>query len=141
MPTNNMRIPSSIWQLTNGNFSHTGCGLRRQVNVDFGVRVTHSLKPKGQATRQTPGGLTLDGSLRSEFYSRLKRNHSWAAVASQSDAEQAGRRRGRIGECSKTGLRGRSAGNTSENHAWQGEIRVIEDIEKLSVESQPYALS
>ena len=77
----------------------------------------------------------------SEFYSRLERNHARAAVAAQPDAEQAGGRRGRIGECSKARLGGGLTWNTGEDHGGQAKIRVVEDIEELSVKSQFYPLS
>jgi len=47
----------------------------------------------------------------SELQSRLKRDHSWTAITTQADAQQAGGRRSCGGERSKSILRGRISWN------------------------------
>jgi hypothetical protein len=76
----------------------------------------------------------------SEFQARLKSDHAGSAVAAQSHAEQAGRRRGRGRECSESSLGGGLAWNTGLHHAWDAEIRMVEDIEKLRLKPQLHML-
>ena len=71
--------------------------------------------------------------MRSELHPRLKRDHSWTAIATQTDAQQAGRRSSCVGKRSKASLRGRLSRNTGQHHAWQPKVRVVEDIEKLAL--------
>ena len=71
-------------------------------------------------------------SRNSEFQPRLKSNHSGSAVAAQPHAQQAGRRRSRVGERSESSLRGGLSRNAGLHHARQAKIRMVEDIEKLA---------
>src|SRR5271163_1288566 len=78
---------------------------------------------------------------RLEFEAELEGDHARGAVAAQAYAEQAGWRRGGVGECAKAGLRGRLSWYAGIDHAGKSEIRVVEDIEELRVETHLYALA
>src|SRR5580658_5592908 len=84
-----------------------------------------------------PSRIALYGS---ELHPRLKCNHSWTAIATQTNAQQAGRRSSCVSERSKASLRGRLSRNTGQHHAWQPEVRVVEDIEKLTLKPQLHML-
>ena len=66
----------------------------------------------------------------------LERNHPRTAVATESNSEQAGWRRSRVGERSEAGLRRGFAGNSCQGHARQSEVGMIEQIEELRVKAQ-----
>ena len=75
-----------------------------------------------------------------EFKPQLKRDHAGRAITAQPDAEQAGRRRSRVRQRSKASLRRRLSRNPRKDHARKSEIRMVEDIEELGVETQLHAL-
>jgi len=75
-----------------------------------------------------------------KFQAQLKRDHAWTAVATQSDAEQAGRRRGGVGERSESGLRGGCSRNSGQHPAGKTKVRMVEDIEELAFDSELYPL-
>src|ERR1700676_2593667 len=75
-----------------------------------------------------------------KLHAHLKRDHARRAVAAQTDAEQPGRRRRGVRDRAKSALRGRFSGNSGRHHAWKRKIRMVEHIEKLSVETQLHAL-
>src|SRR5580658_1143111 len=79
--------------------------------------------------------------VRSELQPRLEGDHPWTAVATQPDSQQAGRRGGRVGEGSKSTLRGRISWNAGLNHVWKRKIRMIENIEELPFKSQLHVLA
>ena len=54
------------------------------------------------------------------------------AIATQTDAQQAGRRRSCVSERSKASLRGRLSRNAGQHHAWKPKVRMVEDIEELT---------
>jgi len=82
----------------------------------------------------------------SELHAHLKRDHSRRAIAAQTDPQQAGRRRSRGSKRSEPNLgAARSiganlSGDAGKHVARKREIRMVEYIEKLSVESQLHAL-
>src|ERR1700723_1870150 len=78
---------------------------------------------------------------RSELHPRPKCNHSWTAIATQTDAQQAGRRSSCISERSKASLRGRLSRNAGQHHAWKSKIRMVEDIKELTLKPQLHMLS
>ena len=55
----------------------------------------------------------------SEFQPRLEGDHAWTDIATQTDAEQAGRWRRGGRERAKSALRGRISRNARLYHAWQ----------------------
>ena len=67
---------------------------------------------------------------------QLKGDHARGAVTAEADAQQAGRRRGRVGEGAETCLRSGISRNAGEYHARKPEIRMVEHIEELDVEAQ-----
>src|ERR1017187_1957601 len=77
---------------------------------------------------------------RSELQPRLKRNHARTAIATQTNAQQSGRRRSGVSERTKTSLSGRISRNAGLHYAGQTEIRTVEDIEELTLEPQLHAL-
>src|SRR5258707_2436391 len=70
-----------------------------------------------------------------ELQAQLKRNHAGRAITTQTDAKQTGRRRSCRGKRSKSRLGRRLARNPSKNHARKCEIRMVEYIEELDVET------
>src|SRR5580658_5216982 len=79
--------------------------------------------------------------VRSELQPRLEGDHPWTAVATQPDSQQAGRRGGRVGEGSKSTLRGGISRNAGLNHVWKRKIRMIENIEELPFKPQLHVLA
>ena len=71
----------------------------------------------------------------SKFNPSLKRDHARGTVASQPNAQQAGRRRDRAFERSESG-RNRRAGYAGFDFARQSEVGMIECVEHLSVEAE-----
>jgi hypothetical protein len=82
----------------------------------------------------------------SELQAQLKRDHARRAITSQTDAEQAGRRRGRGSNRAKPNLgAARSIGaslsrNVGQHPAGKRKIRTVEYIEELDVEAQLHSL-
>jgi len=76
----------------------------------------------------------------SELQSSLKRDHAWTAIAAQSDAQQAGRRRSCVGRSPKSCLRGRLSWNAGQNHAREAKIRMVKDIKELAFYPELYML-
>lgn len=73
-----------------------------------------------------------------EFQSCLKCDHTRRTVAAQADSQQtSGRRRG-IAQRSKPCLRGAIAGNARRHQDRETVVRMVEDIEKLSIHSELY---
>src|ERR1700693_1064277 len=83
------------------------------------------ISPKSQAPSSRETG--------SELQPRLKRDHSWTAIATQTDAQQAGWRRRCVRERSKARLRGRLCWNACKHHAWKPKVRMVEDVEELGL--------
>src|ERR1017187_4733032 len=77
---------------------------------------------------------------RSELQPRLKRDHARTTIATQTNAQQSGRRRSGVSERTKTSLSGRIFRNAGLHYAGQTEIRMVEDIEELTLEPQLHAL-
>ena len=77
---------------------------------------------------------------RLELQSELESNHPRRAIPAQADPEQSSWRRRCIGEGAEASLRGWFTRDSSEDHAWETEIRMIEDIEELCVESKFHPL-
>src|SRR5208337_1406216 len=75
-----------------------------------------------------------------KFQAQLKGNHSRRAITAQPDAEQAGRRRSRVSKRSKPSLGRRFPRNAGQHHARKAEIRMVEYIEELDVETQLHTL-
>src|SRR5580692_9565909 len=75
----------------------------------------------------------------SKLHAHLKCDHSRRAVAAQTDAKQSRRRRSRVRDGAKTGLRGGIPGNAGDDRARKSEIRMVEYVEKLRVEPQLHA--
>src|SRR5260370_16216055 len=75
-----------------------------------------------------------------ELQAQLKRNHAGRAITTQTDAKQTGRRRSCRGKRSKSRLGRRLARNPSKNHARKCEIRMVEYIEELDVETHLHTL-
>src|SRR5208337_2033018 len=76
----------------------------------------------------------------SELQASLKRDHSRTAIATQPDAQQAGRRRSCVRKRSKARLRGRTSWNAGLHHAGEAEIRMVEDIKELTLKPQLHML-
>ncbi len=74
----------------------------------------------------------------SELQTGLKGNHARGTVAAEPDSEQARWRGGRIRQRAETGLRRGLPRNADLHYAWQSEIRMVEDIEKLTLKPQLY---
>jgi len=72
----------------------------------------------------------------SELQASLKGDHARSAVTSQPNSEQAGGGRSRVRERSESRLGRGLTRNAGLHNAWQGEIRVVEDIEKLTFKPQ-----
>jgi hypothetical protein len=72
--------------------------------------------------------------LHSELEPHLEGNHAGRIIAAKADAEQSGGRGRRVGESTEADLRRRLPGYAGDG-CRQPEIRVIQDVEKLSVDS------
>ena len=88
----------------------------------------------------TAGLPTNHRRVRSELHPRLEGDHSWTAIAAQTDAQQAGWRSSCVRECSKASLRGGLSRNACQHHAWQPKVRVVEDIKKLTLKPHLHML-
>src|SRR5580704_9544060 len=75
-----------------------------------------------------------------KLQAQLERDHAGRAITAQTNAEQTSRWRGRVSKRSETGLRGGLPRNAGQHHARKCEIRVIEYVEELRVESQFHTL-
>src|SRR5208282_2597477 len=95
----------------------------------FSVRLVVSIvnAPPTDAVRQRLGNL--------EFEPQLQCDHPWAAVTTQSYAQQPRWRRSSIRQCPKTSLGRRLARNASQRDAGKTEVRMVEDIEELCIQT------
>ena len=87
----------------------------------------------------TPSKLEVGLPSSSEFQPQLKRDHARRVIASQADAQQACGWRGRRDQRAESGLRARLARN-SGHRSRQGEIRVVEEIEELALDTKRHPL-
>src|SRR5271170_261579 len=95
--------------------------------------VTTVTAPTTDAVQQQSGNL--------EFEPQLQCDHPWAAVTTQSHPQQASWRRSGIGQCSEASLRRCLAGNASQNDAGKTEVRMVEDIEELRIQTHLHVFS
>lgn len=95
--------------------------------------VTTENAPTTDAVQQRSGNL--------EFEPELQCDHPWAAVTTQSYPQQSCWRRSSIRQRPKTSLGRRLAGNASQHDAGKTEVRMVEDIEELCIETHLHVFS
>src|ERR1019366_8163877 len=109
--------------------------------VPIGGQIPRSGRPK--LPHESPNRLMIierPVPTASEFDPCLEGDHAGRVVAAQAYSGQSSRRRGGGSECSKPRLRRRFPRNPSQNHAGEGEIRMIKHIEKLRFQAEFGAL-
>ena len=127
----------NVLRLWNSHRFRIGCSHSTMTN-DERIRrrssvVTTIDAPTTDAVQQRSGNL--------EFEPQLQCDHSWAAVTTQSHPQQASWRRSGIGQCSEASLRRRLAGNASQHDARKTEVRMVEDIEELCIQTHLHVFS
>src|SRR5208337_2045336 len=125
MMTRNACVPWSLLRLRIG-YSHSTMTNDERIRRRSSV-VTTINAPTTDAVQQRSGNL--------EFEPELQCDHPGAAVTTQSHPQQASWRRSGIGHCSEASLRRRLARNASQRDAGKTEVRMVEDIEELCIET------